>query len=431
MKLSTLKSWLVNQVFGNLFRPKFLSNGTTFYPATATNWGDVDHIAAYEEVPEVNAVINKDAELFSNGKLIEVDRNGKPVGNSELTQLFENPNWMQSEKELLMQTRIFRNVLGNEYIYFLFPVGFSANRTKAIFTIPGNIVRCEYLDTVPFFLHSEKPNTVRYQVSVGGGYIDIDPDQIVHLNDNRVTIQSGTDKTLLLGTSKLKALAVPVQNIRYAYESRGVFLKQRGALGILTNVATDKHGLAPFDEEDIEKVQQKYRSKYGGLADQFNLIISSNALKWQSMAIDPEKLGVYKEVEESFYRIVDSFGMRMDLFSLSKGSTYENQKQAERSTYESHTIPVAAEWAAAINRKFDLPRGRRIVLDYMHLPIFQENLKERADTVAQMVNALTVMYADGAMTIDDYKLELSKLNIQANGKGKQQAIDPTGENSEE
>ena len=130
------------------------------------------------------------------------------------------------------------------------------------------------------------------------------------------------------------------------------------------------------------------------------------------MSVDIEKLKVCEEVEEDFFKICDGYGISKDLFSVKKGVTFNNQQSAEKRFYESTIIPEFKEWIGAINKFFGTEKETwELSGDYSHLPIFQENIKERGQSLQTIVNALSKALEDGAISLQQYQAELSKFGI--------------------
>ena len=196
-----------------------------------------------------------------------------------------------------------------------------------------------------------------------------------------------------------------------AYESRGVILKHRGALGILANAGKDGTGSPlPLDAGERERLQAEYK-KYGGLDGQYSLIISDSNLRWQQMGVNPDRLGLFEEIEKDFDRILDAFGIPPEMFASKQGATYENQAQAEKGLYLRTIIPEANERAAAMTARF-FPNGEaRVIVDFGHLPIFQDDLNEHANALKIVVEALSKAYNDGAIELEQYQAELIKYGM--------------------
>jgi Phage portal protein len=408
----------VIQTITNLWTGKKV-NGNWFYALnqSADTFNAIDCLKAYQEIPEVNAPINLKARAFSNMKLKEVDKDGQEVSTPDgqkLINLIKKANWFQEGKEFLIYTKVLREIYGNEYLYKTSPLGFdpTLDRVKALHSIPAGIVKPKYDNSVPFFMYAEAPK-VTYKVKQENKEdLPIDSKYIIHFNDNRAEIKSATDEHLLTGESKLMPLSCVINNLRMAYESRGVILKYRGANGAWTNAGKDGVGNAGFiDPAETDKFQQAF-SKYGTLKGQHQTIVTSLPLVWnQSGTNNPNNLGLFDETKYGFNKIIDSFGVPPEMFVRDSGSTYENQKQAEKGMYVRTIIPEANEWTFGLASEFMDVSKTTIIADYFHLPIFQEDLKSRGDAMSVVINALSKALQDQAITIEQYQDEIKKFGI--------------------
>ena len=407
----------IPSIITNLFTPIKEGNGYfyRFYSSRHNAFSDIDCMEAFACVPEVNAVINMKANARSNGHFKVVDDNGNEYPNEPILKLLAKPNWFQAGKEFVKQTTIFHEVFGNEYLYGLFPVGFGFEDSKALFTLPPNLVKAEYKEKGMFFSFTEQPKEIQYLFKrTGQDDMNIPVEQIIHMNDNRASIKAGNDKNILTGESKLKALSAPINNIKMAYQSRGVVLKYRGANGAWVTKGKDNVGPIPIEPKEKEELQQAMAS-YGTLEGQNQDIITNADLAWvQRGSNNPQNLGLYQETEESFNKILDAYGTPSEIFVRQKGATFENQRIAERGMYVRTIIPEANEWTMGLNAKYYPDGKKKLICDFSHLEIFQDDLKKRADAVAQMVNALSKMLQDQAINIEEYKAELKKYGINSN-----------------
>lgn len=403
-------SW-IGEVFSSLWKPKRL--GSSWFYAFSSNadvwgFGSERYLESFNSLPELSAVIGLKARAFANGQIKALDKNGKELPNG-VPECLQFPNWFQGQKEFLRQTKLFREIYGDEYLYMLFGVGMGPERTKALYTIPPNLVECEYKSKQPFFVFTERPPEIEYCLKETEDPIPIE--QLIHLNDNRVTVKSAHDKKILSGESKMRSLAPSINNLRMAYEARGVIMRNRGAFGILSNNSSDAVGSTlPLDPKEKERLDQEF-SNYGTLKGQSHTIITSQNLRWQKMGVNPSELGLYEETLEDFFKICDTYGTPIDLFASNKGSTFENQRQAEKGLYLRTIIPEANEWIGAVSKSGIVPEGVTLVMDFSHLHIFAEDLKQRGDSLAAITNALSKMLVDQAITLDEYKEELRKYGI--------------------
>lgn len=381
--------------------------------STSLKWSynQFEYLKNYLEVPELASVINIKARARAKVDWQIISKTtGLPVKNNEpIIRALKRPNYFQSQQEFIMQSVLFQEIFGNEFMYFLSPVG-QPNNIKGIFTLPPLIVDIEELNTPPFWLNTELSDRVKYYATWGGQRYELEQSKIIHINNSKVNVK---DTDMLLGDSPMKSLAVPIQNIRAAYEARNVLIENRGALGILTNNSGDAIGSSlPLDGKEKENLQENWKSKYGLAKDKWQLLITSMNLKWQQMSVDTDKLKLFEETKADTEQICDAYGVPFELLANQKGTTFENQRTAEKRLYTNAIIPEAEEQAAAINRKIDTEnKSWYLRASFDHLDIFQEDKKERAQSISMLINGLSKAYQDGALTIEEYKAELTKLKI--------------------
>ena len=130
------------------------------------------------------------------------------------------------------------------------------------------------------------------------------------------------------------------------------------------------------------------------------------------MAIDVDKLKLFEECREDTLKICDSYGTPFEMLSSIRNTTFDNKKEAQRQWYRDTIIPEANMRIAGMNKRFNTAeKGYRLVPKFDHLPIFETERKERAASLLMTVNALTKALEDGAITIEEYKLELKKFGI--------------------
>lgn len=358
-----------------LFTRRF--GNTWFYPTRFDSFQLIDYYKAYASIPEVNAVINIKARAFSNMQI---------QGRADVVKLFNEPNWYQSGLEFIHQAKLQREVFGNEFIYVLKPVGMAS--VKAMYVLPSEKVKVKASDKL-FFTVTEP------QVEYLYDDLKLPKEQVIHFTSERIAGD-------VVGISPLHSLTVSINNLRLAYESRGVILRYRGALGILTNKAKDGIGNPfPIDPKERERIQEEYR-KYGLNSDQFQIIITDQPLEWQQMTVEPDRLGLFEETKEALNKILDKYGVPADLMTRQQGSTYENQRQAERGFYIRTIIPEANEWIKGLNTYFDSD----LVATFDHLSIFQDDLKIRNEMLNSRVNALSRLFQEGVITIEEYRDEI-------------------------
>jgi phage portal protein BeeE len=384
--------------FNSFMHPDKL-NGSLFYPVNSSFGVEQNILNDFCEIPELNAVINWKARAFSNINLRVVSKTSGEEIENEVSKIIKNPNWFQAQGEFLRQTKLFHDLFGNEYMYLLSPVGM--NKVSGWYTLPPQNVEVK-VDSTPFWQTTEA--NVQYIIDWDGKRYVLDNESVIHLNDNRVNTNS---ENYLTGVSKVKALEQPLRNIRSAYNARGTNLAHNGPMGIITSAARDGMGSMPLSPEEKEIVQNDLR-QYGALSNQFKYIVTSQALDFQAISADTEKLQAFEEVREDFDKIMDAYGVTKDIFSSAENSTFENKSEAEKQAYQNTIIPESVEWLDALNKGFKTSEQNYVIAgDYWHLPLFQENEEQKANTLNTLTNTLSTQLADGVITVDEYKEQLN------------------------
>lgn len=360
-------------------------------------------------VPEVFQVITTKARMHAKMRLtVRSKQTGKEVNlNNRIQRVIQTPNWYQTQKEFLTQDKLFRDIYGNNYIYSDYPIGFTKKSTKAIHTLNPQFLKFEEPSGgLPPFMRTGFKEGSYYTYDYENQKFKIPYQDIIHLNNNNVK----NDK--LEGMSYLTSLKPNIENIIAAYESRGVILRNRGALGILSNSLNRPEGsIIPFDETEVERIQKEY-GKYGLSKNQWQILITNLTLRWQSMAMSLKDMMVFEEIEADFQKICDAYGFKSEMFSTAKGSTFENAKQYEKQAYENTVIPEAQEFVNGLNDFFETETGSEIIVgEFDGLHIFNEDKEARANTIVLTTNYLSQQYTDGAITLEQYQQELMKWGI--------------------
>lgn len=247
-------------------------------------------------------------------------------------------------------------------------------------------------------------------------------DSIIHINRANVNGQMLTigtvttevtqaDQSYLWGIPVMASHQANVRNLRAAYEARNVLIENRGALGILSNGSTDGVGsMLPIDPKLKKELQDEYR-RYGMTKGQMQIIMTSLNLKWQQMAIDTDKLKLFDECEADTRALCLGYGVPYEL--IAAGQTYDNKLRAERQFYQNTIIPEAGEWCDAINRRVEIAgKSWEVSITYDHLPVFQDNVKERAQAMSLMAAAIEKLITNGVMTVEQAQVELQKFGIK-------------------
>jgi phage portal protein BeeE len=205
-----------------------------------------------------------------------------------------------------------------------------------------------------------------------------------------IIIQANDGINLLNPVSRIESLKFPISNIKAQYNKRNVLLENLGAIGILSSENSDMGGALPMTPEEKRDIQRDwyYRNKD-------ELMITESAVKWQPMSYPTKDLMLFEELTADKLAIIDLFGLNYYIFSNEKGSTYSNVRDGMRMAYTDTIIPESKKIYDNITESLGLDKqGLRIVADYDHVPVLQDDylsqseaLNKRADALTKIVNA--------------------------------------------
>jgi hypothetical protein len=406
----------------------FETNGTSTFHFQYSGYNSAQK--AYERCPPVNAIINRKAQAYINGKTWVLNKQGKAKGKEatsieakKLQALFKKPNPLQSWKQFEAQGYIYQQLFGYTIVLPIKPVGFKENiDATALWNIPPSMVDIE--ETNKLFYQSDTGGIIKQIVlNYKGTRTPLKVEDIYILKDFAPSFCS-----LVVPDSRIRALELPINNIIGAYESRNVLINYRGALGILSqDPGSGQYGTIPMSNNQKEELQQEFR-RYGLSNHQWQFIITSASLKWQQMGISTKDLMLFEEIEADTMAICDSYNYPYQLMSSAKGTTFSNLNEGKKLLYQDATMPEAESMYEQWNQLFNTEAyGILIDKDYGHVAVLQEDKAQTAQARLTLNEALTIEFQNGLITLDDWLEKLGEDPLP-NGLGQVRATDPKSSN---
>lgn len=351
--------------------------------------------------PQLYAVINRRGYLLASGtwKHYKTGADGKltVVENSPYVALLENPNPLVNGNDHIRQWNENKCVFGNNYEYVLKAFNSDAIPTQLTNLIPTTV---GIKTTGLYYKQTSLEDIIQYyEVLDGNNVIDKLPPSEV----NHTKIINAMNP--IKGESPMASLHMPISNIRAAYQFRNVIMTKKGAIGLLTSDNKDASGAIPLSTKERERIEKEMKRAYGIGADQMQTIMTSVALRWEAMAYPTKDLMLFEEVDDDFLTIIDGFGLNDMLFSRKKGATFTNLAEGMVHAYQSTIIPEAEELSMSRSRQFKLlEKGEFLELDYGHIPVLQENKKEKAEILEKKANAIAKLNEIGNIYgVDDLR----------------------------
>jgi phage portal protein BeeE len=225
-------------------------------------------------------------------------------------------------------------------------------------------------------------------------------------------VSNGDAEQYYIGKSKIYTLALPISNILASLKSRNILITERGAIGILSSASKDSDGGVPLGREERERIERQYQRDRGLDSTKGHVVVTNSQLTWQPMTIAVRDLMLFEEIEDDFAAILGAYGLARDLFPSVKGATFENQKEALRTTYQNTIQPEADGLMNSLTSFLGLDKqGLKLVADYSWLPCMKEDEKRIQDIESAKVNSLHTQFADGVITLNEYRELLGYLPL--------------------
>jgi HK97 family phage portal protein len=375
---------------------RFGWNSDRFYKQTQGYWVEevgntspihidtVELERIYLQIPQLRAIIDLRAQMLTASEWKLYDKQGNNIPTSPLLDLLEQPNPLQSGDDFLANLSIQEDINGNAFV----------NINKGRFGLPKSMYvlpnkGAEILLTGKVFRQTDLDGIIKgYRFLYNNIDDTFTPNEIIHFKQS--------DSGLILGKSKVETLVREISNIKAAMDSRNVMITQRGAIGMIVPDAKDSGTLLTPDEK--KAMELKNQEVYGIGKDQRRVKFMSQPVKWIPTVIDTKSLMLFEEIETNFNVMCDAYGLKSELFSKVKGSTFNNYEMALKATYQNTIIPRAKTIASKMTKRL-CENGQYLELAY-NIPILQDDLLSQRQGEKQTAEVLR-MLADMDMTYEE------------------------------
>lgn len=360
-----------------------------FYGKKTAVWIDTSKpFQNYIEIPELRTVIDKKAQMISNGtpRLIR-ESDGTEVEQHWAVDLLKNPNPMQSWNDVMYSISVNDSLYSSAFVY-------APKRSFGIVNL-----------FVPLATHKMQINTTGKslkQMESGGLIKDYvfnynEDNKETLSNDEVIIIQTTDGVNILNSVSRIESLKYPLSNIKAQYNKRNVLLENIGAIGILSTTNSDLGGALPMSPEEKEQIQRDW---YNRSKDE--IIISENEVKWTPMGFKTKDLMLFEELKADKLAIIDAFGLNYYIFSNEDGSTYSNVNYGERLAYTNTIIPESKHIYDNITEQLGLDKeGLRLTATFDHIPVLQNDILQDAQAINYRTDALIKMQETLGITLSD------------------------------
>lgn len=366
--------------------------------------------AAYSRCPPLAAVINRKAQAYINGKTELVNSKGKPaIGGDakKINDLFARPNPLQSWKQFEALLYIYVQLYGFCIVLPIYPYGFSSvnggpKEASSLWILPPHMISAKEV-TGRFWYKSQKVSDILPFITLKYKNVteEIPTDDLYIFRDFTPNVES-----VLFPSSRVKPLAMPINNIISAYESRNELINYAGSQGILTPTS-DAMGPMPLKEGEKEQLQADFKRQYGIKKGQSRYIISPTPVDWKQMGRPTKDLMLFEEIQDDIMRICDGYVYPSPLLNSDKGPAVANTKEFKAQVYQDAIIPESMDLYEQWNAFFQLePTSMTLTKNYEHIPVLKSDQVDDGRAALYRIQSLQIAYLMDGVTLNQLRAEM-------------------------
>lgn len=286
-------------------------------------------------------------------------RSFSEVTQSDILEVLQNPNPMESWSSFVTNYIGFGKLTGNRYIY---GVRDGKGRVREMFILPSQHVQIvgggslEPIKGYSVQFHKEKTT-------------DFSREEILHVKDFNPKFDFNGSN--LYGQSPLMAGWRMLENNNQAIETTKKQLQNQSARGIL--VAKEMEGISKAQAIQLDKVlKQKMSSANGSVA------ITNNPMEWINFGLSPADMELIGQYDVSLKGLCNLFGVPVVLMNNTESSSYNNIKEAKSFLFQNAINPEMVRLRDELNRWFVPQYGENLYLDFDFtvIPELQEDVSE-------------------------------------------------------
>lgn len=379
-------------------------NGTTIEIDLSNHKGVYE---AYVKCPPISAIISRKAAMLNNGEWEFLNANNdKYLRGAEAdyyTNLFSQPNPLQTRQQWLSQVYTYMMLFGYCPILLIEPIGFEWDRkdVRSMWCLPPWLLDIQF-DTSLGMVSSTSENFIKsVHLTYNGKRTQLSTTSLIFLKDDTQRISLvDADGSLFLPDSRLRALKWPISNIAVTYQSENVLISKKGAIGILSNVGKDESGTVALKPQEKEDLQNDF-NKYGLSHEQWQVIITNASLQWQQMSFPVKDLMLRETRTDAMMAICNGLNFKAELLSSEKGPTFNNQKEIKKAVYQDAIIPESKSIAQQISRAFKLKEnGVKLEISFDDVEALQQGEEEKARAKKVQAEAFEKMFKNNLITLN-------------------------------
>jgi len=359
-------------------------------------------LEAYMNCPPLAAVMNRKAQCYINGKTEILNTQKKEANSLEakrIKALMRKPNPIQTWKQFEAQQYIYIQLFGFCITLPIMPAGFEDM---------GPMYATSLWNIPPYMVDITETNKLFFQTDITGLI------ESIRLNYKGLTSNlplknlfifkdfTPGSYSMLFPDSRIRAIAMPINNTIASYMTRHELINYAGAQGLFSSDATDTSGSIPLKEDEKNQLQEDMKRQYGIQRGQWRHIIAPTKMNWTAIGKPTKDLMLFEEVTDDIMRICDALNYPSPLLNSEKGPNVSNTAQYQAQIYTDGVIPESEDYYEQWNEYFKTDDCNIIIRkNYSHVPALQENKKEQGQASYYLNQSLMLLWNQDLITANE------------------------------
>jgi len=373
-------------------------------------WGansDSYLIELFHTVGEIFTPIDIIARAVADGKPVvkRISSDAVVYSNEYLNKLLGTPNPLQNWQQMVYQMVCYELVTGKSMLYGNVPdpVTVSYRNIATRQNLLVDTVTVDYGANVKLLTATTISDLIRsFNVADGGGtYVKIAPEKVLYTKHNSLV---SADMNIL-GRSPMLAEKKAVEVIAAIYMALGAIYTKGGPRGMWVSNASDAGGNVAWTPPEKDKIIEDVIKRYGFGKTQVPFGVTDQNIRYEKAGADIQDLQPKEMYKMLCGAIFALYNVPRELMPDAEGATYENQKQARKSVFENIAIPRARSFYQSLSSWLKLEEGGLYLdVDFSHINLLQENLKEKADVDWKNNQTFKLQFLNGIITLNDWRI---------------------------
>lgn len=344
-------------------------------------------------VSEIYNPIDFMADRASKLRYFVADKNGTELTAQEYKRYIEEINPLFTFSDLVYQAVFSYLADGNLYLYQNVPSMYERANSKTISRI--DVLNPNYL-SIDEYTNLSKLDVIRVNDFIKRVYYhegkrrELEKDKLFVFTYDWHT----RDYSSFICKSPLFKSYRSINNLLATYSARYNIYVNNGAAGYLAKKANPKNELEEtLNPTDRDAILKDINNRNGITGNRNLWGISSVPIEFINTLADIQRLMPFEETLEDAIKIAATYQLPAQLVPRKDQSTFDNQKEAERSVWENALISIVDTIASYFTKAWMMENGVHIQADYSTVSALNENQIEvenlkaiKIDNLQKIVN---------------------------------------------